>query len=176
MCPTRISPMEGRQRVATSSVIDLIEGNAAVPTAASKGLPAHHKFPRVHAAGSYEDYLAAITVAVCEQYPTTAPTRVARRSRHAYRSASVLGGGGGYPCAAPGRLWARPGCSSRVEQLQLFNHRQAIPRRAASRRSRQASRGRTAASQSAFVPVSVMLSGATGYFDKRKLVTQRYGV
>ena len=95
MCPTRISPMEGRQRVATSSVIDLIEGNAAVPTAASKGLPAHHKFPRVHAAGSYEDYLAAITVAVCEQYPTTAPTRVARRSRHAYRSASVLGGGGG---------------------------------------------------------------------------------
>ena len=35
--------------MATSSVIDLIEGNAAVPTAASKGLPT--LFPRVHAAG-----------------------------------------------------------------------------------------------------------------------------
>ena len=35
--------------MATSSVIDLIEGNAAVPTAASKGLPANLTFPRVHA-------------------------------------------------------------------------------------------------------------------------------
>ena len=60
--------------MATSLVIDLIEGNAAVPTAASKGLPAHHKFPRAHAGEvvTHEDYLAAITVAVCEQYPTTA--------------------------------------------------------------------------------------------------------
>ena len=61
--------------MATSSVIDLIEGNAAVPTAASKGLPAHHnEYLRVHAGETvtHEDYLAAITVAVCEQYPTTA--------------------------------------------------------------------------------------------------------
>ena len=63
--------------MATSSVIDLIEGNAAVPTAASKGLPAHSQFPRVHAGTgaeviTHEDYLAAITVAVCEQYSTTA--------------------------------------------------------------------------------------------------------
>ena len=63
--------------MATSSVIDLIEGNAAVPTAASKGLPAHSPFPRVHAGNgaeviTHEDYLAAITVAVCEQYSTTA--------------------------------------------------------------------------------------------------------
>ena len=37
--------------MATSSVIDLIEGNAAVPTAASKGLPD---------VVTHEDYLAAV--------------------------------------------------------------------------------------------------------------------
>ena len=56
-------------------MIDLIEGNAAVPTAASKGLPAHH-LPAACTRGgkviTHEDYLAAITVAVCEQYSTTA--------------------------------------------------------------------------------------------------------
>ena len=79
--------------MATSSVIDLIEGNAAVPTAASKGLPAHHLFPRVHAGErdvvTHEDYLAAITVAVCEQYPTTAQRSVRCSSCSASGCASV---------------------------------------------------------------------------------------